>query len=215
MNEAQRSRHFPQGKPLHVQARAGITRPMSDPFFFGYGSLVNRATHAYAQAAPAVANGWRRAWVHTDTRPQAYLTAVRATGQRITGLIAAVPNGDWAELDMRESGYDRIAQTDNISHTQPDVAGIAIYAVPPQASSGVAARHPILLSYLDVVLQGYLREFGPEGAQDFIDTTDGWETPVLDDRAAPRYPRHQTLAPAEIVFVDAALDRLGSRRIKP
>jgi hypothetical protein len=188
---------------------------MKHAYFFGYGSLVNRATHAYPHAAPAIANGWRRAWVHTPTRPHAFLTAVRAPGHRIEGLIAAVPGNDWAALDEREAEYARIPDTDNILHSIPEVAGISIYAVPPESSSGMEGVHPILLSYLDVVLQGYLREFGEPGAETFIGTTDGWEAPVLDDRDAPLYPRYQRLERAETAFVDGVLDRLGSRRITP
>ncbi len=187
---------------------------MRTGYFFGYGSLVNRATHTYPQAAPAHADGWRRSWVHTTTWPHAYLTAVRAPGHRIQGLVAAVPGGDWAALDAREAAYDRIVDTDNILHTQTDVDGIAIYSVPSTARANGATRHPILLSYLDVVLQGYLREFGPDGAQGFIDTTDGWDAPVFDDRSAPIYPRHQRLTPDETEFVDTALGRLESQIIK-
>ncbi len=187
---------------------------MNTACFFGYGSLVNRATHAYPGAAPAVAAGWRRAWVHTQARPHAFLTAVRAPGHRIEGLIASVPGGDWAALDAREAAYARILDTENIRHSVAGVAGVSIYAVPPESSASVAPR-PILLSYLDVVLQGYLREFGPEGTEAFIATTDGWDAPVLDDRAAPIYPRHQHLDRDETAFVDAALRRLGSRRIRP
>ncbi len=98
---------------------------------------------------------------------------------------------------------------------ETSVQAISIYAVPPTASSNIATRHPILLSYLDVVLQGYLREFGREGAEAFVATTDGWDAPVLDDRAAPIYSRHQRLDRADTAFVDAALDRLGTRRIVP
>lgn len=188
---------------------------MKSAYFFGYGSLVNRATHAYPQVAPAVATGWRRAWVFTSARRHAYLTALRAPGHQIEGLIAAVPDGDWAALDAREAAYDRIPDTDNIRHTEANVEGISIYAVPTKVASDIAAEHPILLSYLDVVLQGYLREFGTEGAENFIATTDGWHAPVLDDRSAPIYKRHQRLDPADTAFVDAALERLGTRRIKP
>ena len=67
----------------------------------------------------------------------------------------------------------------------------------------------MLLSYLDAVVQGYLREYGEAGADRFFATTDGWEAPFLNDRAAPRYPRHQQLAPDETAFVDDRLARLA------
>ena len=75
---------------------------MNDPFFFGYGSLVNRNTHDYGQAHPAQISGWRRAWRRSPSRDLCYLTAVPDPASTIEGLIAAVPNGDWAALDIRE-----------------------------------------------------------------------------------------------------------------
>ncbi len=38
-----------------------------DPYFFGYGSLVNRLTHDH-RAEPAARRGWRRAWRRTSLR---------------------------------------------------------------------------------------------------------------------------------------------------
>jgi hypothetical protein len=66
------------------------------------------------------------------------------------------------------------------------------------------------LSYIDVVVQGYLREFGEEGVARFFATTDGWDAPVADDRADPIYLRHQTLTRAERALVDRWLDDLGA-----
>ena len=67
-----------------------------------------------------------------------------------------------------------------------------------------------MLSYLDVVVQGYLRTFGPDGADRFFATTDGWDTPILNDRKAPRYSRHQQLSPDETDFVNDRLQRLSA-----
>ena len=74
--------------------------------------------------------------------------------------------------------------------------------------------HPILLSYLDVVIQGYLRHFGPDGVARFVATTEGWNAPVLNDRAAPLYPRAQRLTAAETGLVDTILQAQGSRLIR-
>ncbi|KAA2313727.1 gamma-glutamylcyclotransferase [Pseudooceanicola sediminis] len=187
------------------------------PYFFGYGSLVNRDTHIYAPAHPATAQGWRRLWRHTALRNFAILTAVPSPGTVIDGLIAPVPNADWAALDAREFAYDRHIATPDIAHGQALPRGqpidIAIYTIPASKHPAAKAPTPILLSYLDVVLQGYLREFGPAGAQRFFDTTDGWETPILNDRAAPLYPRAKTLSPDETAFIDDHLARLQSEII--
>lgn len=173
------------------------------PWFFGYGSLVNRATHDYPQAQPATLNGWRRIWVRTARREVVFLSIHPAPGHSIDGLIAAVPNADWAALDQRESGYARINATQDVTHTG-SASHIAAYQVhPDETRSG--EDHRILLSYLDVVVQGFLREFGEAGAEAFFATTDGWDTPVLDDRSAPLYPRAQPLTATERALTDRLL----------
>ncbi len=178
---------------------------MKNAFFFGYGSLVNRSTHIYTDAHPASVRGWRRAWRHTDLRGVSFLTVVPDADCTIDGLIAGVPGDDWAALDEREAAYGRVPVSDHVDHPLPQRPEIAIYAIAAPNHHSPTDAHPILLSYIDVVLQGYLREFGTKGAQRFLDTTDGWHAPVLDDRAAPQYPRHQLLTSAERAFVDDAL----------
>jgi hypothetical protein len=187
---------------------------MSDPFFFGYGSLVNRATHDYGEAYAARVSGWRRVWRHTHLREVAYLTAEPAPGVEIEGLIAAVPGADWAALDAREHGYDRQPIAGGLAHGATRPVQAHIYAVPAARCASSGLCHPILMSYLDVVVQGYLREFGEAGAERFFATTTGWEAPVRDDRAEPRYPRHRRLDPSERGFVDDALARLGVRILR-
>ncbi|KPQ05730.1 MAG: putative protein involved in cation transport [Rhodobacteraceae bacterium HLUCCA12] len=184
---------------------------MSDPCFFGYGSLVNRATHVYGTARRARLRGWRRAWRYTGFRTGPFLTAVPCPESEIDGLVALVPGADWRALDEREMGYDRLPLGPEL--TVEGLAGAAtqIYAVPADAAVDPPKKPPILLSYVDVVIQGYLREFGPEGAARFFATTDNWSAPVLDDRAKPCYPRHQILDDDERALVDAHLARLGVR----
>ncbi|MEP4197934.1 MAG: gamma-glutamylcyclotransferase family protein [Aliishimia sp.] len=181
-----------------------------DPCFFGYGSLVNRATHAYPGAAKATAHGWQRGWRHTQEHSYAFLTALRKPGSEIHGLIAAVPDADWEALDLREQAYERILDTENIRHARQDTSDVAIYAISEGEMIKPKEKKPILLSYLDVVVQGYLQEFGSDGAAHFFATTTGWDTPVLNDRAAPIYPRHQQLTDAETATTDAALKTLGA-----
>ena len=192
-----------------------MTQETHEHWFFGYGSLVNRDTHSYEGALPARLSGWRRAWRHTPLRQIAYLTAVPAPGSVIEGLIAPVPGGDWAALDEREDAYDRVAAAHQVEHTLPDSPQIAVYAIPSGRHAPPSDEGPVLLSYLDVVLQGYLREFGESGVRRFVETTDGWEdAPILDDRATPRYPRHCRLSSDERMLVDDALRGIGARVVR-
>jgi hypothetical protein len=179
------------------------------PYFFGYGSLVNKDTHVYDDTHSAELHGWRRAWVRTEGRDTVFLTVRTDPSSSIEGLIAAVPNADWAALDLRETGYQRLSSGGAVRHPLAPAPQVEHYAVPAHATCA-GGDHVILLSYLDVVVQGYLREFGEDGVQRFFDTTDGWDTPVLNDRQAPRYPRHQRLHADEIALVDDHLRRLSA-----
>ncbi len=182
---------------------------MKRPFFFGYGSLVNRDTHEYPEAHPARLRGWRRVWRHTDLRPVAYLTAVPDASAEIDGLIAQVPENDWAALDHRERAYDRVAVCDQVQHTAPDPISVAVYTVPHGKHGVPDHEHPVLLSYIDVVVQGYLQEFGEPGVARFFASTTGWSAPIKNDRHTPIYPRHQNLSRDEQTLVNDHLKRLN------
>lgn len=179
---------------------------MNDPHFFGYGSLVNRNTHAYPDLTPAKVRGWRRTWAPSPFRPVAFLSVVPAPGEWVLGALARVPNADWNALDKREAAYARHhVEVDDCDDHRP---GLQIYAA--EDLKDPSNSHPILLSYLDVVVQGFLREHGKRAAEDFFSTTDGWETPVLNDRNSPRYPRHQSLTQVETDIVDSCLRNLSA-----
>ncbi len=174
---------------------------MIDPSFFGYGSLVNLLTHNYDNPRPAQLAGWRRIWCHARTRPVAFLS-VHQTDGAIDGIIADVPNADWAALDEREHAYLR-------RDISAQLGGqTAIYQADPSKVAPPSTGHPILLSYLDVVVQGFLREYGETGVREFFATTDGWGQ-IRDDRYDPVYPRFQTLTKGERALVDAQIKALA------
>ena len=178
------------------------------PYFFGYGSLVNRNTHAYPDTRAAQLRGWRRAWVRTVRREVVFLSVHPDPDTTIDGLVAAVPGADWKALDAREYGYARHASGGAVTHDIIPAPDVSHYAIPAE-NTGVPGDHVILLSYLDVVVQGFARVYGIEGVTRFFDTTDGWDTPVLDDRAEPLYSRHQPLTAEETELVDRNLARIA------
>ncbi|MGB0960129.1 MAG: gamma-glutamylcyclotransferase family protein [Halocynthiibacter sp.] len=179
------------------------------PHFFGYGSLVNSATHSYHNPRPAYLRGWRRTWRHTHHRKVSFLTAVPCPQSEIWGVVAEVPNKDWAALDAREYAYDRHNITDHIFNTDARPTDTAIYAIETGGHHAPTDAHPILLSYIDVVLRGYFDLFGDDGIAHFIATTDGWDAPILNDRARPLYPRAQALTKSETAQTDHALMTLS------
>ncbi len=183
---------------------------MTASYFFGYGSLVNEKTHDFEDLHLASLKGWRRAWVHTSLRPVAFLSAVPDSSSEIEGIIAHVPNDDWAALDIREFAYDRIDATQSVTHAKDAKIDIAVYQVSKDKSLAPNTRHPIWLSYLDVVVQGYLRHFGEAGVDRFFETTSGWDSPIFNDRSAPNYPRKQQLTASETDLVNHHLNRVGA-----
>ena len=181
----------------------------ADPFFFGYGSLVHKGTHDYPDAAHARLSGWRREWCATTLRDVAFLSVKPCDKTEIDGLVARVPGSDWAALDVRERAYDRHDIKAQIRSRQRAPSEIQVYAVARQNRSN-DSRPSLLLSYIDVVVQGYLREFGVEGVERFFSSTDGWDAKVINDRSAPIYPRHQKLSIEEQALVDDYLNRYGA-----
>lgn len=188
---------------------------MSDPYFFGYGSLVNRRTHTYPNSHAARVTGWRRAWQKNAALDRCVLSVVPAPEDYVEGLIASVPGSDWAELDERERHYVRHDVSQMVRYPIDKALDVALYATDPQVFLNPTEDDIVLLSYIDVVVQGFLAEFGPVGVDHFFEATQGWEITVLDDRTAPIYPRHQKLVAEETALVDAWISRLWLRVIGP
>ena len=131
------------------------------------------------------------------------LTIVAAPSSTIDGVIAKAPS--WDELDAREIGYDRHRLMDPLrDHASDEVIDkdVNVYRSKPECLGLPCPGFPIWRSYVDAVLQGYLRQFGDGGLQRFMATTDGWSRHLVDDREAPRYPRAVQLDPREVELFD-------------
>lgn len=177
--------------------------------FFGYGSLVNLATHSYQNPQKATVTGWRRQWVYSSTRGRSFLSVAKDSQCSIQGLVADVSDVGWQALDQRETGYHRhkLAKTDLQSS---DFNNVQIYVAAPRYIAPDGPNKPILLSYLDCVIQGFLNQFGEDGVAAFFDSTAGWDRPIKNDRAAPIYPRAQNLSADQTQLVDEHLKRISA-----
>jgi hypothetical protein len=113
-------------------------------------------------------------------------------------MSASTAGIGWEALDIREEGYNRHA----LHNTD-----MQMYIGSPDCIlDGV--KQPILLSYLDVVVQGYHTHFGKQGVADFFATTQNWDHPILHDRHDPQYPRAQQLSNEQRDLVDHHLENL-------
>ena len=176
--------------------------------FFGYGSLVNAATHDYPNARSANLPGWRRQWVQSTTNNFAFLTATPDPLNQIAGLIADIGDIGWRILDQREAAYDRVMLNTKRFN------GIKIYLAKPSAIAPAGGGKPVLLSYLDCVVQGYNTVYGHDGVRDFFCSTSGWDTPILDDRKEPIYSRAQVLLNSETNLTDDHIRMVGATVIQ-
>lgn len=127
----------------------------------------------------------------------------------IAGVVIALPASDLLALDARESGYARAALAGDAvdGFRAPPGTTIEAYYSKAEHRRFGDERSPILRTYLDCVLGGFFALGGRAAVEAFLATTSGWESPILDDRARPRYPRAVVLAPEARAAIDDALDR--------
>ena len=187
---------------------------------FGYGSLINRHTWAAPKPyARARLNGFVRQWrqrIAVDGQPVTSMAIARKEGSVIDGLVFVEDYASLPALDERERGYDRIDAGPHLEVVPGDtLEGIDVLAVPrvtyltqTEHQHWASDEAPILHSYLDVIITGVRREFGEEGVARYVETTEGWDLPIWDDRAAPRYPRAVELSAAERDYIDGLLREL-------
>lgn len=193
--------------------------------YFGYGSLVNRATlrTRIVGAHPARALGWQRAW---QPRPDltlgpehaieaSLLTVRRAPGSAIDGLLVFDHVDNLARVDLRENDYRRRTLSPSEWSLQGDVVPqrCPVYIYEADVVEADPESHPILNSYLDAVLQGFYREHGERGLRAFISDTANFDTPVLADRDWPIYPRAVELDDTERSLFDRLLAERGVRYV--
>lgn len=174
-------------------------------WIFGYGSLINRSSlrHTLADAAvgevvPGRIAGWRRSWSNrVVARGRTGLSVRREAEAHVNGVAVELLDPDFAALDAREAGYRRERIED-----QDLVDGVLWVYVKPDAVMATP-EFPIAVSYLEVVLSGCLA-FSRDFAVEFLTGTPGLVA-LMNDRAAPVYPRRVPLAPEQVAEIDELL----------
>lgn len=204
----------------------GDERPGALIAYFGYGSLVNRATLRtdFVGAQPVRLRGWRRCWRPRHSgdplrggQSTSLLSVRQVEDSVIDGLLVYDRVENLPSVDQRESTYDRVAvPLERLDMAGAELPDCPVYVYEAQTNAADHdPHHPILQSYLDAVLQGFLREFGRTGVHHFMETTDGFERHIHADRHDPVYPRAVRLARKEQDFIDVLLEARGVRLLDP
>jgi hypothetical protein len=206
--------HMPsEQEPRDEAADSGLVA------YFGYGSLVCRATHrtGIVDAVPARLEGWQRYWRPRPDMPgfPAALLTVRADPKAgCDGLLVFDRAENLAAIDAREARYCRVRLHPSAITAQlplPYECPIWLYVAQEELPP-----HPepptILESYLDAVMLGFLTEHGEEGLHRFVAETGAFDMAVHADRQAPIYPRAIALEGSLAEAFDALL---AARCISP
>ena len=200
--------------------------------YFGYGSLVNRHTRPAEEIAhSARLNGWQRVWDHRVSNPYrdkrcTSLSIEPSSEVAVEGVIVRLDLDMLPQLDQREAGYDRMVlpATDfdlpEELLEQMDGEGvedIMVYRSQAQNRGLADAESPVLQSYVDCVMAGYLHRFGEEGVNALVSSTRGWESSLFNDRTEPFYPRWVEVSSADQQYFDNSIDlhlqQSGRRRL--
>lgn len=184
--------------------------------YFGFGSLVNTSTLRtdYIETIPVALKGWRRHWQGrpaVDDPEIALLSIHRHENAQLHGLIVVDSLENLDAVDEREQGYQRV----QLSHDDFVVEGRTLpanlYVYVANTANEPDAQPPLLQSYLDAVMQGYLNEYGSNGLTHFIETTIGFDRPIIKDRNQPQYPRAIELDESSAELFDNTLRTAGVR----
>lgn len=182
--------------------------------YFGYGSLVNPNTHRtkVLHYERAQLRGFARTWqARPDPAelPIALLSSARSNVDDVLdGLLVFDRAENLPALDAREAGYDRLSVTHEelVLASGSAMPNCPLYIYTGRTPFAPESEHFILQSYLDAVLQGYLHQYGEQGARNFVVRTAAFDTALMTDRNEPHYPRAVNLSPDEITHIDGLTD---------
>jgi len=203
-------------------------------YYFGYGSLVNRQTRdADESFVRATLHGWVRQWAHQARRSWSFdatvatshvsrsgkgvcaLTVAERPSADIDGVLVPIDRASLPQLDQRESGYDRVTLSMSALSLFPDDrqnpacpaadATVLMYVSSAAQNHWADTDYPLIISYIHCVMRGFEDQFGVDGLQRMMHSTDGWSLPLLDDRQAPIYPRAVTQSAEQILALDQCL----------
>ncbi|ESQ10585.1 MAG: hypothetical protein N838_18710 [Thiohalocapsa sp. PB-PSB1] len=174
-------------------------------FIVGYGSLMQTASKRSTEPdagenLPVLVTGFQRAWNTHGVYPTCYLGVQRSSGAAmVAALYRSFPEDGKLSADAREIDYCRASvAADSVkmldASSVPADSQIWIYVNKPETLKAPDEGHPIVQSYVDIVIIGCMelqqRVADPEFdfVEQCIKTTAGWSKHWVNDRLYPRRP---------------------------
>lgn len=166
-------------------------------YIFGYWSIINKAnselTTEVWDTIPVIVEWLERHWNITSTQWYTVLWIKRSVWNKVNGVLIEL-KWDIKDFDERETKYTRIKlESRNIHTIDTSISKPTddIFAYIPNEENYINWEHPILQSYIDVVLSWCIN-ISDEFAYDFIKSTQGWWE-IKNDRDDPEYVRSMNL----------------------
>ncbi|MEP3049340.1 MAG: gamma-glutamylcyclotransferase family protein [Roseibium sp.] len=191
--------------------------------YFGYGSLVNAETVPdNAELIPGRLKGWVREWrvcsVWENGQGRCTLSVREDATSEIWGVMTHEHLARMNDLEKRESSYEQVGAIAAAfrceAEQKPGPRDLFLFRAAPAHQKWGCENHPILNSYLDCVLAGYHSIWGEAGIDHFLETTEGWHVPVLQDREKPVYPRAVHLDKDLRCLIDKKLEPMELEKIR-
>jgi len=179
-------------------------------YVFGYGSLFSKESRANTAHTPhaslATLLDFARSWCFEDPEGYCALGITQATNNAVNGVLVHVEPHQLPYFDVRETGYRRVDVTQQLATRELLEQGDTVWTYIIEHPALPCVCHPITQTYLDVVLVGCL-EYGHASAREFMETTDGWERTLINDRDTPIFKRGLRTAPFN--HIDSLLTEFG------
>lgn len=184
-------------------------------YIFGYGSLIcpkSRARTGFSSKAyPIEVQGIRRNWaVQPPDWPATAVGAIKDDSALCNGVYFQVDDQSLLQFDEREKGYERIELNWHMAKglcNQPLPKTGKLWVYVGFENNKPTNERPIVLSYVDVILNGCL-SYNESFAKRFIELTGHWQH-LKNDRDNPIYLRAASHQNAQII--DELLSVVGQK----
>ena len=189
------------------------------PLILGYGSLMSRDSRArfsgiHHDGLMVTVKGYRRGWItRSIEEKQTYVGALPDENASLNALL--VPVALDPALAEREKDYqfEKVAPAQIFSRQDEDqqaalqtwLANREVYICRSLLTRTAEQDWPVHLSYVDTCMTGCLEVEGEQAATDFVKQTAHWNAHLVDDRAAPQYPRAARTEPGVRQIIDDIL----------